>query len=78
MVWLGLLLTLPAALAFGFVLEVLVFRHLYGRDHLDQVLATYGLILFFNQMATIIFGRCSSAIWRTSSKSMRWSLAPTL
>src|ERR671913_404100 len=37
--FLGLLLTLPAALGFGLLLEILVFRHLYDRDHLDQVLA---------------------------------------
>ena len=38
--WVGLAVTLPAALALGLLLEVLVFRHLYGRDHLSQVLAT--------------------------------------
>ena len=32
--------------AFGLALEWLVFRHLYGRDHLDQVLATFGVIIF--------------------------------
>ena len=45
----GLLLALPAALAFGLFLEILVFRHLYDRDHLDQVLATFGIILFLDQ-----------------------------
>lgn len=54
--WTGLLLTLPAALAFGLLLEVAVFRHLYGRDHLDQVLATFGLILFLNQAVKAIWG----------------------
>ena len=39
--WLGLLLALPAALASGLALEWLVFRHLYDRDHLSQVLATF-------------------------------------
>src|SRR5688572_16751249 len=38
--FLGLALTLPAALLFGLLLEAVLFRHLYGRDHLDQVLAT--------------------------------------
>src|SRR3954453_19647789 len=42
-------LALPASLLFGLVLEVLVFRHLYARDHLEQVLATFGVILFLNQ-----------------------------
>jgi branched-chain amino acid transport system permease protein len=54
--WTGLALTLPTALAFGLLLEVLIFRHLYGRDHLDQVLATFGLILFLNQAVKAIWG----------------------
>jgi branched-chain amino acid transport system permease protein len=54
--FLGLALTLPAALLFGILLDVLVFRHLYGRDHLDQVLATFGLILILNEAAKIIWG----------------------
>jgi branched-chain amino acid transport system permease protein len=52
----GLLLALPAALAFGLLLEVLVFRHLYDRDHLDQVLATFGVILFLNQGVKFVWG----------------------
>jgi branched-chain amino acid transport system permease protein len=54
--FLGLLLTLPTALAFGLLLEVLVYRHLYDRDHLEQVLATFGLILFLNQAVRLIWG----------------------
>jgi branched-chain amino acid transport system permease protein len=54
--FLGLALTLPAALAFGLVLEVLLFRHLYGRDHLDQVLATFGLILMLNEGVKMLWG----------------------
>ena len=55
-VWLGLLLALPAALLFGLLLEFLVFRHLYDRDHLSQVLATFGVILFLNQGVKAVFG----------------------
>lgn len=54
--WLGLLLALPAALAFGLLLEFLVFRHLYDRDHLSQVLATFGVILFLNEGVKVVFG----------------------
>jgi len=54
--WLGLLLALPAALACGLLLEFLVFRHLYDRDHLSQVLATFGVILFLNQAVKAIWG----------------------
>lgn len=53
---LGLLLALPAALACGLLLEALVFRRLYGRDHLDQVLATFGIILFLNEGVKVAFG----------------------
>ncbi len=54
--WGGLLLALPAALLVGLVLEWLVFRHLYARDHLSQVLATFGVILFLNQGVKFVFG----------------------
>ena len=39
---------LLAAGAIGMLMEFFVIRKLYARDHLDQVLATFGLILFFN------------------------------
>lgn len=55
------LLAIPAGLVAagltGMAVEYLVIRHLYARDHLDQVLATFGLILFFNQMMILLFGR---------------------
>jgi branched-chain amino acid transport system permease protein len=54
--FLGLLLALPTALVFGLVLELLIFRHLYDRDHLDQVLATFGVILFLNQAVKVVWG----------------------
>lgn len=54
--WLGLLLALPAALVIGLVLELLVFRHLYARDHLAHVLATFGVIIFLNQAVKLLFG----------------------
>ncbi|MFL1464040.1 branched-chain amino acid ABC transporter permease [Roseococcus sp. DSY-14] len=54
--WGGLLLALPAALLLGLLLEWLVFRHLYARDHLSQVLATFGVILFLNQGVKFLFG----------------------
>ena len=33
-----------------------MFRHLYDRDHLDQVIATFGIILFLNQGVKIVWG----------------------
>src|SRR3712207_5606722 len=53
---LALLLALPTALVFGLFLELLIFRHLYDRDHLDQVLATFGVILFLNQGVKFLWG----------------------
>ena len=51
-VW-GALLTVPVMLVFGIALEVVVLRTLYVRDHLDQVLATFGVILFFNEFVMV-------------------------
>lgn len=52
----GVLLALPATMAVGVVTEVVVLRSLYARDHLDQVLATFGLILFFNEAVRLVWG----------------------
>ena len=52
-VW-TLALGAPLAFLFGWVLEWLVFSHLYKRDHLEQVLLTYGLILFFEEARSIL------------------------
>ena len=46
-----------AAAGIGLVVERIVLRKLYARDHLDQVLATFGLILFFNEAISMLFGR---------------------
>jgi branched-chain amino acid transport system permease protein len=54
---LGILAALPAAALAGMLVEALVIRRLYKKDHLDQVLATFGLIMFFNELTRIIWGR---------------------
>lgn len=54
--FLGLLAALAAAAATGLAVEAIVLRRLYARGHLDQVLATFGLILFFNEAVSIIWG----------------------
>lgn len=53
---LGLLAALPAAAVVGMAVEMIALRTLYQRSHLDQVLATFGLILFFNGLVRIIWG----------------------
>ena len=54
--WAPLLFALVVSLLAGLALEFLVFRHLYDRDHLDQVLATFGVILFLNEPVKVIWG----------------------
>lgn len=54
---LGLLAAVPAAALMGLLVEIVVLRRLYARDHLDQVLATFGLLLFFNALVQLVWGR---------------------
>ena len=60
---LAIVLGLAGTLVVGIVVELVALRTLYERDHLDQVLATFGLILFFNELIAILWGR--SAIYST-------------
>ena len=54
--WLGLVAGIAAAAAAGALIEVTVIRRLYARDHLDQVLATFALILILSEGVRMIFG----------------------
>lgn len=54
--WWGLLLTLPATMLVGLVLEIAIFRRLYDRPHLDQVLATFALVMILSEGVKIIWG----------------------
>ena len=56
---LAVLLALAGTLAVGMIVELVALRTLYERDHLDQVLATFGLILFFNELVAILWGRAA-------------------
>src|SRR5947199_10357251 len=53
----AVVLSLLTTLAVGVLVELIALRTLYERDHLDQVLATFGLILFFNELIAIVSGR---------------------
>lgn len=55
--WLGLVAALTAAGIAGMALEAGVFRRLYEREHLDQVLATFAVILTVNELTRMIWGR---------------------
>jgi len=53
---LALLAAAATALVLGLALEFVVVSRLYRRDHLDHVLATFGLVLFFNELVRIVWG----------------------
>jgi branched-chain amino acid transport system permease protein len=54
--WIGLAASLVAAAAAGAIMEMTIIRRLYERDHLDQVLATFALILIFSEGTRWLFG----------------------
>jgi len=53
---LGAILALAATFVSGVALEVIAIRPLYGRSHLDHVLGTFGLLLFFNELVRLVWG----------------------
>ncbi len=54
--FIAILLSIPCVFAVGILTEILVIRHLYSRDHLDHVLATFGLILIFDSSVHLLWG----------------------
>jgi len=52
----AVVLALVGCLIAGMVLEVIAIRRLYGRDHLNHVLGTFGLLLFFNELVRLVWG----------------------
>ena len=74
---LAALLALPLTLVVGVVVELLVVRHLYQEDHLQQILATFGLILTIlgtvrhrpDWVAPSVALYITAAYWFTSSTS---------
>jgi len=52
----AVVLTIAVTLLVGMAVEVIAMRRLYGRDHLDHVLGTFGMILFFNEAVRLIWG----------------------
>ncbi len=53
---LAVVLALAGSLVVGMVLEVVAIRRLYARDHLNHVLGTFGLLLFFNELVRLVWG----------------------
>lgn len=54
--WLAVLLGIPILLAVGLVIERLLIAPLYQRDHLYQVLLTFGLILILDEVQSLLWG----------------------
>ena len=52
----AVILAVAGSLVVGMVLEVVAIRRLYRRSHLDHVLGTFGLLLFFNELVRLIWG----------------------
>jgi branched-chain amino acid transport system permease protein len=55
----AVLIAVPGTMLLGVLVERIALATLYTRDHLDQVLATFGLILFFNEVVRFIWGPAS-------------------
>lgn len=70
---LGLAAGIVAAAAVGALVELLVIRRLYHRQHLDQVLATFALILIFSEGTRWLFG--SSPLWLSPPEMLSGSVA---
>jgi branched-chain amino acid transport system permease protein len=54
--WFAIPVSVVIAFVIGLLLERTIFRRLYKRDHLYQVLLTFGLILVFEEMRSLLFG----------------------
>jgi branched-chain amino acid transport system permease protein len=63
------------AVLFGLALEWLLFRHFYDRDHLDQVLLTFGLIYVFEEVRSILWGDDVHSV--AVPKALDWSIPLT-
>lgn len=73
---LGVLLALPATFLVAVAVELVVLRTLYRRDHLDQVLATFGVLLLLNEIPRMIWGTAGLYVAVPPALSGHVSLAP--
>ncbi|CAA7622201.1 branched-chain amino acid ABC transporter permease [Magnetospirillum sp. SS-4] len=74
----AVLLSLPIAALVGYVIEAVLVRTLYKRDHLDQVLLTYGLILIFNEAQRIFWGNDVHGVAVPQALAWSFKLTETL
>jgi branched-chain amino acid transport system permease protein len=76
--WLAILIAVPLTVVIGLALEGLLFRFLYVRDHLYQVLLTYGLILSLEEIRSIFFGDDVHGVKVPDLLNFSVQLTPTL
>ena len=76
--WLAMLIAVPLTVVIGLLLEATLFRFLYDRDHLYQVLLTYGLILAFEEIRSIFFGDDVHGVRVPDFLNFSLRLTPTL
>lgn len=69
----GIVISIVATMVLGIIVDRLVLQGLYARDHLDQVLATFGLILFFNELVRIVWG--PNAIYASLPEGLSGTIA---
>ena len=76
--WLAMLIAVPLTVVIGLLLEGALFRFLYDRDHLYQVLLTYGLILALEEVRSILFGDDVHGVKVPEFLNFSLRLTPTL
>ncbi|MFO1117453.1 MAG: branched-chain amino acid ABC transporter permease [Beijerinckiaceae bacterium] len=77
-IFLALAAGIPLGFLFGAAIEWLFIRHLYKRDHLQQVLLTFALILVFNEIQQSVWGNHPLSIPMPKYLSSSISLTPEL
>jgi branched-chain amino acid transport system permease protein len=60
--WLGLAAAIPLSFLLGVVLEAALLRHTYRRNHLDQVMVTFGVLVFFDDLVSLVWGNASQRL----------------
>jgi branched-chain amino acid transport system permease protein len=74
---LAVLIGVPLMVVVGLVVEKLAIARLYARDHLSQVLLTYGLVLLFNELQRALFGNEVHGVATPQALSFRIPLGQT-
>jgi len=76
--FLAILLAVPLAIGIGILIERFLMQALYKRDHLDQVLMTFGLILIFDSLQSILWGNDVHSVAIPAALSGSIALTDTL